>query len=122
MIIEVLSPSTAEVDRREKAAAYAASPTLHQYVLVDPDRRSIEVASARDGRLTWEAVGPGDVVSTPFGVLNVDAIHDQPTRPPQPDTSPHHEVRAGHATRAVAGSSPCRRRLFALRIAFERHD
>jgi Uma2 family endonuclease len=77
LVIEVLSPSTAEVDRREKAAAYAASPTLHRYVLVDPDRRNIEVASVRDGRLTWEAVGSGGVVSTPFGVLDVDAIHDQ---------------------------------------------
>jgi hypothetical protein len=27
--------------------------------------------------LTWEAVGPGGVVVTPFGVLDVDAIHDQ---------------------------------------------
>src|SRR4051794_19648930 len=77
LIIEVLSPSTAEVDRREKAAAYAASPTLHHSLLVAPDRRSIEVASARDGRLTWEAVGPGGIVSTAFGVLDIDAIHDQ---------------------------------------------
>jgi Uma2 family endonuclease len=77
LIIEVLSPSTAEVDRREKAAAYAASPTLHSYVLVDPDHRNIEVAFAHDGRLMWEAFGPGGVFETPFGVLDVDAIHDQ---------------------------------------------
>lgn len=49
---------------------------LSAYVLVDPDRRRVEVARVGDGQLTWQAFGPGDVVTTAFGVLDVDALQD----------------------------------------------
>src|SRR4051794_36883964 len=38
LIVEVSSPSTVDVDRREKAAAYAQLPSLRLYILIDPDR------------------------------------------------------------------------------------
>lgn len=43
VIIEVLSPSTADFDRSFKFVAYTAIPSLRQYVLITTDRVSIEV-------------------------------------------------------------------------------
>lgn len=51
-------------------------PALAAHLLVDPDRRRVEVAvPGRDG-LTWEAYGPGSVVVTPVGTLDLDAVYD----------------------------------------------
>lgn len=36
LLAEVLSPSTADIDRREKRLAYLSLPTLEQYLIVDP--------------------------------------------------------------------------------------
>ena len=42
-IIEVLSDSTAAYDRGAKFAAYRMLDSLQEYVLVDPERRSVEI-------------------------------------------------------------------------------
>lgn len=42
-IIEVASPSTASVDRREKRLSYATLKSLHQYVIVDQDCMRVDV-------------------------------------------------------------------------------
>lgn len=76
VLVEVASPSTADVDRREKAAAYAGLPTLAAYLLVDPDRRRIEMAVPGANGLTWDVYGPGSVVVTPVGTLDLDALYD----------------------------------------------
>ena len=76
VVVEVLSPSTTDVDRREKATAYAQLPSLSAYLLVDPDRRRIEMAMPDDSGLRWDAYGPGSVLVTPMGVLDVDALYD----------------------------------------------
>jgi Uma2 family endonuclease len=77
VIVEVLSPSTGDLDRREKAVAYAESTSLALLLLVDPGNRRIEVARPAGGRIhDWTVYGPGDVVSTAFGDLDVDAICD----------------------------------------------
>ena len=44
LIVEVLSHSTADLDRREKAVAYAGAASLSLLLLVDPDARRIEAA------------------------------------------------------------------------------
>jgi Uma2 family endonuclease len=76
-VIEILSPSTADTDRREKALAYAASPVLRHLLLVDPDKRRIEVAQRADGDLSWKVYGPGDVIVTDYGAIDLDAFYDQ---------------------------------------------
>jgi Uma2 family endonuclease len=77
VLIEVLSPSTADQDRREKAVAYAASTSLTLLALVDPVLRRIEVARPVDRAIRgWTAYGPGDVISSPFGDIDVDALYD----------------------------------------------
>lgn len=42
LLVEVLSPSTAAKDRREKLLVYRQIPTLHAYLLVDQDVRHVE--------------------------------------------------------------------------------
>ncbi|MBC7374221.1 MAG: Uma2 family endonuclease, partial [Frankiales bacterium] len=74
LMIEVLSPSTRDVDRREKATSYATLASLRQYVLVDPDRARFEVADLTADGLRWTAHGPGSVVFTAYGDLHVDAL------------------------------------------------
>lgn len=77
LIVEVRSPSTGDVDRREKAVAYATLPSLGHYLLVDPYYRRIDVGvRGRDGWL-WETVGPGGVVLTPYGDIHLDALYDE---------------------------------------------
>lgn len=53
-VLEVLSPSTASTDVREKAAAYAALPGIQQYVIVDPDLRMTRIGVAEAaGEWSW---------------------------------------------------------------------
>jgi Uma2 family endonuclease len=43
LVVEVLSPSTAAYDRGLKFECYRTLPTLQEYVLIDPERHSVEV-------------------------------------------------------------------------------
>ena len=43
LIVEVLSPSTEAIDRREKLTAYRRIPSLHTYILAEQDRREVTV-------------------------------------------------------------------------------
>ncbi|MDZ7761524.1 MAG: Uma2 family endonuclease [Desulfovermiculus sp.] len=53
LIIEVLSDSTAAFDRGQKAAIYRGLPSLKEFVLLDPERRQIELYR-RTQENTWE--------------------------------------------------------------------
>ena len=76
VVVEVLSPSTIDTDRREKAVAYAGAPSFQRYLLVDPKRRWIEVAEPSAEGLRWQAYGPGSVIPMPFASINVDELYD----------------------------------------------
>ncbi|HEU5003000.1 MAG TPA: Uma2 family endonuclease [Actinomycetota bacterium] len=77
LILEVLSPSTADIDRREKAVAYAQLPGLELYLLVHPDSLRMEAARPQGGTIgSWQTYGAGHVVATLFGGLDIDALHD----------------------------------------------
>jgi Uma2 family endonuclease len=43
LIVEVLSPSTAVADRREKRLHYATIPSLQEYIVVDQDRMRVQI-------------------------------------------------------------------------------
>ena len=75
LLVEVLSPSTQDVDRREKPLVYAGLPSFELYLLVDPDHVSIEVGQSRAGRLRWTRYGPGEVIDTAYGPLVVDELY-----------------------------------------------
>ncbi len=77
MIVEVLSPSTQHIDRREKASLYAESISLELLVLADQNIRRIEVARLREGRIQgWHAYGPGDFIATSYCDIEIDALYD----------------------------------------------
>ena len=54
LLIEVLSPSTAALDRREKWLAYKQIAGLRYYLIVSSDERRVEIHE-RDKGGTWEA-------------------------------------------------------------------
>ncbi|KKD34766.1 MAG: Uma2 family endonuclease [Limnoraphis robusta] len=51
VIIEVLSPSTANYDRTKKLKYYRQIPSLQEYVLVDSEEISVEVYHRGDGKM-----------------------------------------------------------------------
>jgi Uma2 family endonuclease len=68
VLVEVLSPSTAGIDRREKLDAYLAIPSLEQYLIVDHERNEVEVhVRAIEGLWTTHRV-------TADGSLNIRCI------------------------------------------------
>jgi Uma2 family endonuclease len=66
LVVEVLSDSTAAFDRGEKFSAYRTLPSLKDYVLVDPQRRRIEVFRRSLGA-TWlyQPLEPGEALALP---------------------------------------------------------
>lgn len=43
LLVEVLSPAAERIDRREKLFAYQTIPSLREYLLVDPEKRRVEI-------------------------------------------------------------------------------
>ena len=52
LIVEVTSPSTREIDRREKLQAYQQMPSVLEYVLIEQDKMHIEI-HRRQASGTW---------------------------------------------------------------------
>ncbi len=68
IVVEVPSPSTEAVDRREKSMAF------ERYVIVDTDRRRIEVATRGPDGVHWELYSHGRAI---FELdIDVDALYD----------------------------------------------
>lgn len=49
LLIEVLSPSTENIDRREKLFAYRSLPSLREYVLIGTEEKTVEVFRCEAG-------------------------------------------------------------------------
>ena len=63
-IVEVLSPSTAHIDRREKRSAYETLPSLQEYLIVEQDRMRAYLYFRRAGVwLVKILTQPDDIVS-----------------------------------------------------------
>jgi Uma2 family endonuclease len=52
VVVEVLSPGTEAIDRREKLAAYRSLPSVMEYVLVSQERMMVEIYR-RQGEAGW---------------------------------------------------------------------
>jgi len=85
LLVEVTSPTTALVDRREKLVAYRRIPSLQAYLLVEQDRRHV-TRHGRDTNGEW-----GFTVITERGLvgvpspqceLSLDVIYEDVTMPP----------------------------------------
>ena len=90
-VCEVLSPSTASIDRIKKTRLYAQALVSHLW-LVDPDARTLEVYRLHDGH--WLQVGAheGDekVRAEPFDAVELDLANlwlpEEPVTPPAAGT------------------------------------
>jgi len=64
LIVEVLSPSTATIDRREKWRTYRDMPSLSDYLLIDSEQVAVEVYSRRaDGCWQSALLETGEVLN-----------------------------------------------------------
>ncbi len=52
LVVEVLSPSTEAIDRREKLHAYQSMPSLQEYVMISQEEKKVELYR-RDGKY-WQ--------------------------------------------------------------------
>lgn len=55
LVVEILSPSTAQTDRKEKLAAYGKFG-VREYWIVNPKDRSVEVYRPAEGRMELDSV------------------------------------------------------------------
>jgi Uma2 family endonuclease len=88
VIIEILSPSTEQIDRGPKFQAYLKMPSLLAYLLIAQDQFSVEVYSRQaHGWLYQNYQQPDDVVEIQsVGVrLTVSEIYHKVGFPPEPN-------------------------------------
>jgi Uma2 family endonuclease len=73
LIIEVLSPSTAAIDRREKLSAYQQIPRLQEYALVYQSMKRVDVFSRASDLRSAKVYSDSDLVlnSLPNGPLTI---------------------------------------------------
>ena len=62
LIVEVLSPTTEAIDRREKLIAYRTLPSLRYYLLVSQEKRQVE-CHTREADKLWRIVVTEDTGS-----------------------------------------------------------
>jgi Uma2 family endonuclease len=73
LVAEVLSPSTAAIDTREKLHAYRAIPSLRYYLVVDADRVSLTYyVRADDGTWLEASLEPGEQLQVRCNEVSVD--------------------------------------------------
>ena len=76
LLVEVLSESTARIDRREKFLAYQTLPSLREYLLIDQNARAVEVYRREQGwrrELVTEGAIPLDCLAVE---LSLDTIYE----------------------------------------------
>jgi Uma2 family endonuclease len=77
LVVEVLSPATERIDRREKFLAYTTLPSLKEYLLVCQDQPRVTLFQRRDN---WQAhiFGPGNRLELDCleGAIEVDAVYE----------------------------------------------
>lgn len=90
LIVEVLSPSTAQIDRREKMIAYGKLDSVQEYLIVHQSQRKVEV-HRKDGEGKWQSmiVGGADAIpleSLPNGpyMLSLDEVYEEVSFPENP--------------------------------------
>jgi Uma2 family endonuclease len=70
VVVEITSPSTGVIDRREKSAAYRKLSSLHSYLIVEQSRRSLERHWRDERGDWWSETVVGDAM-VPIAILDV---------------------------------------------------
>lgn len=95
VVVEVLSPSTRNTDRRDKGPAYRANPALRMYLIVDQPRRRVEWYSrAADGAWQVADLAGNGTVTFPYPAgedgapvsMTFDEIYEGVEPPPEHPT------------------------------------
>lgn len=85
VVVEVISPGTRGIDRREKLDAYQRIPSLRMYLIVERRWRNV-IAYQRDATGEWfrdEVEGDGEIMVSPIQArLTLDEIYDDVPMPP----------------------------------------
>ena len=74
LVVEVLSPSTAATDRREKRLGYQTLPSLQEYVLVHQDRVAIELFRRQGDLWTRAEHAAGERIALPSIGFEVEPL------------------------------------------------
>lgn len=81
LIAEVLSPSTAGIDEREKWHHYRDIPTLRHYLLIDSESRQVRLLIRAGADWLEQTLGEGERLRLTCGPvrleLSLDAIYDR---------------------------------------------
>lgn len=73
LIVEVLSPGTADKDRSDKFIDYQRIPTLQEYVLINSQKVSVECYRRGEGRMwLYYPYGDGDTITLESIGFNVE--------------------------------------------------
>ena len=80
LVVEVLSPSTKKRDRTDKLAGYFKVPSIHHYLIVDPERRLVIQHSRGAGDLIGTRIlSRGTLDLSPPGItLSVARLFSRP--------------------------------------------
>ncbi|HEY7301212.1 MAG TPA: Uma2 family endonuclease [Xanthobacteraceae bacterium] len=83
IVVEVLSPSNALRDMRDKLQGYFRVPSIHNYLIVDPEKRLvIHHSRGQDDLVSTRVANTGDIALDPPGVtMPVEDFFELP--PPQ---------------------------------------
>lgn len=65
VVIEILSPTTARIDRIEKNREYEAAPSIRRYILLEQDSIAAEVYTREDHRWVRSTVTGDDILTMP---------------------------------------------------------
>ena len=76
LIVEVLSPSTASIDEREKWLHYRDIPSLHYYLLIDSEKRRARIRSREGEGWLEQTLDEEDIVPLTCGPVSTSLCLD----------------------------------------------
>ena len=77
LVLEVLSEGTRRTDEGEKKDAYLALPSLHYYLLVDPDEKAVALYRRTEQGFVQEHYAQGRIVMAELGIaLEVEELYE----------------------------------------------
>ena len=76
LVVEVLSPSTESIDRREKMLAYRTLPSLHEYLLIAQDKPHVELYRRADNG-NWQLAALPEGAAVPLECVNASLTLDE---------------------------------------------
>ena len=72
LIVEVLSPSTAGIDEREKWHHYRDIPTLRHYLLIDSESRQVRLRTREGAGWLEQILGEGELLRLACGPVRLE--------------------------------------------------